>query len=302
MNGIEVDIFFPDANSCSDGASAPFSLIVFAHGFSMFGAADGPAENQGNGEHLASWGYVVAIPNLPDDAEERITMVINAMDYLESANQDPGSSLYQKIDVSLMGAAGYSLGGATALAVTARDFRVKVVVALDPVYHEGNMSGEGIAVWDPVAEAPNILVPSGILGAPADSCNAEADYQDIYPLIGTNLKATYHIVGASHCIFADPGNAFCSVTCGGTNESYMTELSQKYMTAWLNYHLQGKSEYYSYLYGFYAEQDIDAGLIVRQVDTFPDENEPPVDRGRSTDGDFYEHFNGCIQFKLLGIW
>jgi PKD repeat protein len=57
----------------------------------------------------------------------------------------------------------------------------------------------------------------------------------------------------------------------------MTELSQKYMTAWFNYHLHGKSEYYSYLYGFYAEQDIDAGLIVRQVDTFPDENELPID-------------------------
>jgi hypothetical protein len=187
MKGVELDIYFPDANSCSEGTSAPFPFIVFAHGFSMFGTSDGPAANQSNGEHLASWGYVVAIPNLPDDAEERITVIINAMDYLESANQDPGSSLYQKIEVSLMGAAGYSLGGATSLAVAARDSRIKVVVALDPVYHEGGMSGEGSPVWDPIAEAPNILVPSGILGAPADSCNAEADYQDIYPLIGTNL-------------------------------------------------------------------------------------------------------------------
>ncbi|MFN2303077.1 MAG: hypothetical protein ACK2TV_05025, partial [Anaerolineales bacterium] len=120
MNGIELDIYFPGAGACSDGTSVPFPLIVFAHGFSMFGTSDGPAENQGNGEHLASWGYVVAIPNLPDDAEERITVIINAMDYLESANQDPVSSLYQKINVNLIGAAGYSLGGSTALAVTAR--------------------------------------------------------------------------------------------------------------------------------------------------------------------------------------
>jgi hypothetical protein len=141
---------------------------------------------------------------------------------------------------------------------------------LDPVYHEGGPSGEeGDLVWDPAAEAPNIVVPSGILGAPADSCNAQSDYKDIYPLIGASLKASYQIVDASHCVFPVPGNSFCSLICGGTIEAYMTHLSLKYMTAWFNFHLQGKTQYYSYLYGDHADEDIDAGLIIRQVEAFP---------------------------------
>jgi PKD repeat protein len=49
----------------------------------------------------------------------------------------------------------------------------------------------------------------------------------------------------------------------------MTQLSLKYMTAWLNFHLQGKPQYFSYLYGDHADDDINAGLIIRQVETFP---------------------------------
>jgi dienelactone hydrolase len=265
---LETDLYYPADATCGTGLGAPYPGLAFAHGWSIFGWSDGPAENAGNGQHLASWGYVVAIPTLADDAEERIAQMADVLDYLEQQATVPSSVLFQRVDTERLAVVGYSLGGATVLALTARDARVKAVVALDPVYHEGGPSGEGDPVWDPGAEAPSIAVPTGILGAPPSTCNADSDYLDIYPLVGAVHKASFRLVGASHCDFPDPGNAFCGFTCGAADAS-RTRLSQKYMTAWLNYYLQLQPEYYAYLFGAQAEADVAAGTIERQVDTAP---------------------------------
>lgn len=268
VSGIDLDLYYPDG-TCGAYTTAPYAAIIFAHGFSMFGLSNGAGENQGNGQHLAGWGYVVAIPTLPDDTEERTDIVLDMMDFLEAQTADAHSFLYQKVDVNRLAVAGHSLGGATALSAAARDGRIQAVVALDPVYHAGDFSGEGEIVWDAAAEAPLINVPTGILGAPADACNAEADYSEIYPFIGAAHKAYYHLVGASHCVFTDPGSSFCSLTCGGSTDATLTQLSQKYMTAWFNYYLQQKTEFYTYLYGEQLKTDINAGVVEHGAATSP---------------------------------
>jgi dienelactone hydrolase len=268
INSLQTDIYYPNASQCGTAIAAPYPAIAFAHGFSMFGLSDGRAENAGNGQHLASWGYVAAIPSLPDDAEQRVTDLRAVLSYLANLANKPGPFLYRKLDRDRLAVAGHSLGGATALAAAARDGRVKAVVALDPVYHEGSFGQEGDEIWHPDAEGPDIKAPTGILGAPASSCNANADYADIYPLVGATHKASFHIVRASHCDFTDPGNMFCGFTCGASSPA-RTELSQRYMTAWFNYYLHYKTDYYTYLYGAEAGEDISAGLIQRQVDTAP---------------------------------
>ncbi|KAA3656503.1 MAG: hypothetical protein DWQ04_30910 [Chloroflexi bacterium] len=259
VNSVNVDIYYP--SNCGAGRSSPYPGIAFAHGFSFFGISDGVAANAGNGAHLASWGYVVAIPTLPDSAEDRLTILRNVLGFLENDSQ---------VDPNRLATVGYSLGGATALAAAARDNRVQAVVALDPVFHEGGPSGEGPIVWNAAAEAPQISVPTGILGAPADNCNADADYVDIYPLVGATHKAYYHIEGASHCAFPDPGNFFCSIACGGTTGAEKTDLSQKYMTAWLNYYLYYETSYYEDIYGSSMTADVSANLITSAADTAPD--------------------------------
>ena len=268
LSGGSVDFHIPDNGSCTDGTIAPYPTVLFAHGFSLFGLSDGRVDNQGNGEHLASWGYVVGIPSLPDDFEDRANLLVSYLDFLEAAHVDEASILFGQVDLDRLATTGYSLGGATALAAAARDARVSVVVALDPVFHEGDPSGvEGAPVWDAALEAPNIVVPVGILGAPASSCNAGADFQDLYTLIESNQKASFEIVDASHCVFAAPGNSFCELSCTGTAEPFMTTLSQKYMTSWLNYYLKGNTVYSTYLYGAEALVDINANLIIRQYET-----------------------------------
>ena len=141
-------IYYP--TNCSTWASAPYPGIAFAHGFSMFGLTDGMADNSGNGQHLAGWGYVTAIPRLPDDAETRVTNLRDVLTYLETQAITPGSFLYQKVDVNRLATAGHSLGGSTALAAAARDARVKAVVGLDPVNH-GGRPGQTQEMWNAAA-------------------------------------------------------------------------------------------------------------------------------------------------------
>lgn len=234
----------------------------------MFGLSDGVAENAGNGEHLASWGYVVAIPSLPDDFETRTAGLQDVLDWLAAQAGAPGSFLYGKIDPGRLATAGYSTGGSTALAAAARDTRVQAVVALDPVNHEGTFGQEGAEIWDPQAEGPLIRVPAGVLGAPPSSCNAQSDYIDIFPRIGATHKAAYRLAGATHCDFPDPGSSFCGLTCGSASPD-RRQLSQKYMTAWFNYYLLGKTGYYAYLYGDQAAQDAADNKVSAQVETAP---------------------------------
>jgi hypothetical protein len=143
------------------------------------------------------------------------------------------------------------------------------VVALDPVYHRGSFAGEGEMVWDPAVDGPKILVPAGILGAPPSACNAAADYADIFPLLGTAHKASFHVVDASHCVFSDPGSTFCGFICEGATGQELTTVSKKYMVAWFNYYLQDKVAYYDYLFGSYADADVAANRVVISAKTFP---------------------------------
>jgi dienelactone hydrolase len=258
---------YPRDATCGAGITSPYPAVAFAHGFSMFGLSNGAQDNLGNGEHLASWGYVVAIPELPDDFEARTAAMQQVLSYLETEATSEGSVLYRVVDTDRLAAAGHSLGGATALALASRDPRIKAVVALDPVYHTGGPGG-GEEVWDPEMEGPGIEMPAGILGAPGSSCNADADYARVYPWIGATHKSSYTLVGGSHCDFNDPGSRFCGLICGSADPA-RTDLSQKYMTAWFNYYLYLRTGSYDDLYGAGANADVETGLIQRQTDTAP---------------------------------
>jgi dienelactone hydrolase len=268
QNDMAIDIYYPQG-SCTTALDAPYPMIAYAHGFSFFGLSDGAGDNSGNGKHLASWGYIVAVPDLPDDAETRVEEIIQVLDFLAAANEDATSFLYGQVDPERFAVVGHSLGGATALAVAARDARIKAVVALDPVYHARTIVGGEYPVWYPALEGSAISVPVSILGATADACNSQADFEEIYPFVGSTHKASFILTNASHCVFADPGNSGCDLLCGGDKGPELTQLSQKYLTAWLNYYLREQPDDYDYIYGAGADSDIFAGTIRRTVSTSP---------------------------------
>lgn len=267
VNGHVLDtaLYYPSDGSHVEFSGAPYAALVFAHGYLA-----NPSFYSGNGRHLASWGYVVAIPAFPSEiSEDRASDVLHLLSYLEGENANPASMLYGCIVVDKLGVLGHSLGGATALMVAARDSRVKAAVALDP----GNLPSIMGTPWDYVHEGPSISAPTAVLVSPSATCNRNIGCDDMYPSVGSDHKASWEITNGSHCDFMDTDDSLARSLCYLLyDQEYSAErvrLGERYTTAWLNYYLRGQSQYYSYLYGEDAKMDIQANLVTRLVQTAP---------------------------------
>jgi pimeloyl-ACP methyl ester carboxylesterase len=264
-NSLNTDIYYPAGNGGVDPSAAPYAALVFAPGF-----LSSPAQYTGNGRHLASWGYIVAIPDFPSqDVEVRTSDVRHLLSYLEAENENSGSLFYGKIDIGRLAVTGHSLGGVSTLMTAAWDARIRRAgVALDP-------AGGPLADWDYEAELPDVVAPMLIIGAGEGGfCNNSGEYNDMYPPIGADHKAKAVLEGGSHCDFLDSedsGTDTCYLLCGGDSEGRAERLVvvERYSSAWFNYYLQLDTDFYTYLYGAKAEEDIQAGRISMEVDTAP---------------------------------
>ena len=261
------DIYYPSSSGGVDPSGAPYPTLVFAHGLQA-----SRIDHSGNGQHLASWGYIVAIPDFPDDdIEVRASDIQRLFSYLEAENANMGSLFSQKIDTGRFGMAGHSLGGLGTLMTSARDARINLAaVPLDPV-NPPDWLGNG--TWDFEGEAPDITAPIGLIGAPAHTCNWDAQYNEMIPYIGATHVAKFVIVGGGHCDFLDGDDPLraqvCGLLCGVQFSQERSELAERYTTAWFNYYLRLDTDFYAQLYGDQADQDIQAGRITRYVRTAP---------------------------------
>jgi pimeloyl-ACP methyl ester carboxylesterase len=298
---LQTDIYYPAANDGGVEANTPHPTIVFAPAFIAQ-----PSYYVNRGQHLASRGYIVAIPRFPnEDLEVRASDIQQVFTYLEAENAAPGSRFFGRIDAARFGLAGHSLGGVGTLMVAARDPRVKVGVSLDPIDPSGVLNkvsrplaaaggnplrailstmlrGRGLALcgavthassapaWDYAAEEPAIRIPLAVIGG-ENGCtqfSTYADYSALYPGIGSQHKALYVLPDGWHCDFMYTDNALvrnaCYLTCGGSYSESRAQLIERYLTAWFEYYLAGRTEYDAYLYGAEVAADVAAERIVAQ--------------------------------------
>jgi hypothetical protein len=256
------DVHYPTSGGGVDPTGAPYPTLVFARGFMA-----SPSGYVGYGERWGSWGYIVAIPDFPDETHEiRASDIRHLFSYLEAENSNEASLFFQKIDSDRFGLSGHSLGGLSTMMVASRDARINMAgVPLDP-------AGSTFNPWDYTAELANITAPLVVIGAPAQLCNNQAEYNDMYPYIGATHRAKFIISGGSHCDFLntdDTGQTnLCGILCGAYSPE-RSAIAERYTTAWFNYYLRLDTDYYAYLYGAEADADIQAGIISRTVDTAP---------------------------------
>jgi pimeloyl-ACP methyl ester carboxylesterase len=264
---LEADLYYPSLDGAMDPQGAPYPALVFVRGFLAR-----PFMYAGNGRHLASWGYVVAIPNLPDeDAEIRASDVEHMFSCLEALHADESSRFFQKIDVYRFGVVGHSLGGLTTMIVAARDARIKAAVALDPVnppdvWWKGN--------WNHRAEGPGLSAPLAVIAAPAQRCNLFAGYRKMYGTAGSAHKAQYVLVNGSHCDYMDlpashPYIQGCCAACGRAFSEERLHLVETYTAAWFSYYLKHDMEGYDQIFGPGLRADVRANRIVAQIATAP---------------------------------
>jgi hypothetical protein len=256
------DLHFPTDAAVSVGPVAPVPVLVFVPGTST-----PRGSYSGNARQLATWGYVVALPGMPEnDVEVRASDIAHLLAYLGDLNVDRDSDLFRRLDLTRIALTGHSLGGIAPLMIAARgDTPVLAVVPLDPVNPTGN-------AWDYEGEGWRIDAPVAIIGAASHPCNWFAGYREMYGHLGGGHKAMFEIQEAGHCDFLDPGmrlaSSLCGLICGGYSEQRLA-LIERYATAWHNYYVRLDTDSYDLLYGAQADSDVAAGLVERTVDTAP---------------------------------
>lgn len=264
---LDVDVYFPEGDEPGvvDPEACPCPVVVFGHGFSR-----NRSRYSDLGEHLASRGFVVVLPQFRCsifgcDHDRAGNDMVAVIDWMLAEDADPGSIFFERIDEGAIGTSGHSAGGLWSLLAAARDPRVDASAPMDPVDNGGLGVGE-------IAGARGALA---LTWSEPSSCNADGSSEDLYAA-AADQKRGVKLVGANHCDPEKDGDFFgCELTCGRwsaeRHERYL-----RYVTGWMEYTLHCDAGYKPWALGQRVEQDLAAGLV-----TYDGALAPPAPTGVS---------------------
>lgn len=267
--GMDLLVIYPD-----DPALEFAPLIVFNHGFLL--NAD---VYRSYGEHLASHGFVVAMPSFSmtffnvnhAKLAEDVRFVL---DYCLVSNKQEDHPLFHRIDETRIGCSGHSLGGKLSLLEAVTDSRVKAIGVLDPV-DTGNPIFDNPTIFPSVAPElmPEIHVPILIVGAELGKevlsfspCAPEKDnYQRFYDAANSPaIEITQLDVG--HGQYVDPGAESATVACvsGDVPDEWVGRTSRAYLTAFFRGVLSNDATAIAWLDQYLSQQEAAGQIVVRR--------------------------------------
>ena len=186
------------------------------------GGGSDPKEYSSIIKRLASHGFVVvALPVSPGDASQGTA----ALDWLEQKNSDPNDPLYQKLDMTKVGASGHSMGGLESEQLVIKDKRVLTAF----LNNSGDWNGAGA---NKVATDRSIAILYGEGGM--ERGNAENDYNN------AGVKAPACLIQmtggrGNECYEVSPGRKECGYGHGSGSWDGMAAT-----VAWMRWHLGGE--------------------------------------------------------------
>ena len=240
-----------------DISGAPYPGIVVANGF---------AGSEWNIKwipiHLTSYGYVTICFTPPDkqlgDTTQWAYGFVRGIEKLKSQNSLWFSPISGILDTETFGVIGLSMGGGGCIEATGlANSEIDASVALAPA---GSNSSKDAA--------QNITVPIQIQVGNNDGMVSPERvlpyYSDLIPY--TLNKEYLSITGGNHIGFVDEFFARFAEWVGLDDPKEIEfeeqrRISSKYFTAWFEYHLRGINEYFTYIFGEEAQNDLDAGIL-----------------------------------------
>jgi dienelactone hydrolase len=240
-----------------DISGSPYPGIVVANGF---------AGSEWNIKwipiHLTSYGYVTICftpPNkLLGDTTQWAYGFFGGVEKLKSQNSMWFSRIKDMVDIETFGGIGLSMGGGGCIEATgAPNSEIDASVALAPAGSD-----------DAKNAAQNITVPTQLQVGKNDGMippeHVIPFYSDIIP--ETSVKEYLSINGGNHIGFVDEFFARIAERLGldehkGIEFEEQRRISKRYFTAWFEYHLRGIDEYFTYIFGEEAQNDLDAGIL-----------------------------------------
>ncbi|MEM6294600.1 MAG: hypothetical protein AAGA54_25220 [Myxococcota bacterium] len=252
----------------------PYPVVVFHHGFQL-----GPADYASYGQHLASWGYIVVMPQMPGSILSPTTHVTlrgyvqDIVDWAQGGGNIEGGPLDGRADPETLALAGHSLGGKISFLTASADARVDAVFGIDPVDTAGGPGAQPSPDNPSVAPElmPLVVAPIGIVGETVNAtggfggaCAPEAENFAQYFNASVTPAVAIEFLTANHMSFLD--NVNCGLACtacpAGTDDPATTRtMTHGYLVAFFEMQLRGRDDYRPYLAGAQTQADVDAGLV-----------------------------------------
>lgn len=183
-------------DAAPDPACGPCPLVVFSHGSAGTRADDVPCM-----EHWASHGFAVLGLDHGKSTMYRTLDLKSALSFAEQLTSANGA-LPGFIDMRRVAAAGYSLGGTTALqlggaryaglSAEAHDPRVKALVLMAPPVKPESL------------DVTEVVLPTLVLVGAKDTIANGTRLGQVYQAMPASRKALVTFAGGSHDIFIDP--------------------------------------------------------------------------------------------------
>ncbi len=186
-------LFYPNG-------TGPFPVFLWGCGGSLQ-----PRYYVDHMNHIASWGFIVVSEVSSGNGSE----LVEALDWIISQNNSPGSVLYQKVDTSKVGAGGHSMGSITTFQM-ADDPRLSTTIHVAGGSLDGNGGG-----------TRNLRNPTAYINGSADALGATANAAKDYRV--TTVPVFWGVLdGVTHMGAPDEGLPA--------------------ITAWLLWHLKGETQ------------------------------------------------------------
>jgi len=213
-------------------------------------------------KHLTTYGYVTICFTPPRKIFPYTTQwaygFTGGIEKLKTLNEKFLSPIYNMVDIETFGVIGLSMGGGGCLEATgAADSEIDAAVALAPAPSDEALNASyniTVPVQLQVGSNDGMVEPERVLPF----------YNDY--ISNDTVKEYLSITGGNHIGYIDEFIARIAEFLGldnpkGIEFEKQHQISRKYFTAWFEYHLKGIEDYYTYIFGEDAQNDLDDGIL-----------------------------------------
>ncbi len=228
-----------------DPSGGPYPSVSFGHGF-----LQSVEQYQSTLQHLATHGYFVIASRsqgglFPSHAAFAADLR-HCLTWLEQADANPASWLYQQVDTQRFALSGHSMGGGCSLLAAAADTRVRVVVNMAAA--ETNPSA--------VSAMPGIAVPIRLISGSQDSVTPLSQHGQLMYNAAAAPKQLPIIQGGYHCGFVDQN--FFGCDSGSMSRAVQLSITRRLITEFLNLYLRPDESAWRAVWG--PERDDDTRI------------------------------------------
>jgi dienelactone hydrolase len=269
-DGDPADVYYP-AVSTSTADQLPIALM-------LQGALVDKADYSNYAEEVASYGFVVVVPNTertltaPDG--QTVTglfseqgQVNDVLDQMKVEDADPASPIFEIADTETLGLLGHSFGGAVGLGATQEEICIPGICSEDytipPELQAGIFYGTNFRdqQTEEFLQINNEDIPVGLIAGTLDSVTTFGEVASTYDQIQDSPKALIAIEGTNHYGITNADNLTREPNRPTLDQATATDAIGSWSGLFLRSHLLNDQDAFDYVYNTGGDLDPNVSVI-----------------------------------------